>query len=378
MSRLERNSGTWLAAAESKRQHARSVSAKPCSPKLDYLVAFLIGVGAMAVAVLVVPQLRGVSHLAAVPTGEVTGTSIRKPPASYYELLAMPPDELGNAEGTPVLLPNGIAEPIECIGVGRQVVSRAADGTATRADSGIDPGLWRVVRLKADDPQRGAVAVSLLRPVTWIDATSAEAGHFIHLSVPEVGIEGWAEVRSIEACPIEAIGPSEGVVAGTFATEKANTVGVYLDVLDEPIRTTPGHPFYSVERNTWVAAGQLQSGEHVRTSSGKTAVQRVETETSPRTVYNLEVCGTHTYFVSKAQVWVHNGCEVVVPKGTPRDKVAGKWPAAVTTDGQRVYVHTFHAEAVRLAREGAIMNQGIKVGWAVLSGAGELLSFIPE
>ncbi len=77
---------------------------------------------------------------------------------------------------------------------------------------------------------------------------------------------------------------------------------------------TPGHPFWSLTRNTWVSMGDLRLGEKLALAGGLTATAtrvRIERLASPVTVYNFEVADWHTYHVGTADtgwVFVHNLC----------------------------------------------------------------------
>jgi hypothetical protein len=86
---------------------------------------------------------------------------------------------------------------------------------------------------------------------------------------------------------------------------------------DDPdeIVGTPGHPFWSESRGTWVFLGDLEPGEVLRlTGGGLAEVVDVRLETAPGnstfTTYNMEVEDWHTYFVggggAAPGVWVHN------------------------------------------------------------------------
>jgi len=124
-----------------------------------------------------------------------------------------------------------------------------------------------------------------------------------------MAIRGLALVLSIGPCP--AIEPPEAggrVVTGTFVTERAEIVRVWLEGATEPIGATPSHPFYSKDRSGWVPAGELREGEAVRTLAAAAKVERIEPAAEPTTVYNFEVHRSHTYYVGSDQVWVHNPC----------------------------------------------------------------------
>lgn len=79
------------------------------------------------------------------------------------------------------------------------------------------------------------------------------------------------------------------------------------------VEATPRHPFYCVNSHSWVAAGELRSGDLLMTFTGDTLPVQ-EVVRSVRTsapVYNLTVEGAHTYFVGVGDgeaVLVHNTC----------------------------------------------------------------------
>jgi len=76
------------------------------------------------------------------------------------------------------------------------------------------------------------------------------------------------------------------------------------------IKATPTHPFWIVGTG-WVEAGSLVIGDKLLLYSGKiVTISGIENETlaKPVKVYNFEVEGWHTYFVSEQSVLVHNSC----------------------------------------------------------------------
>jgi hypothetical protein len=120
---------------------------------------------------------------------------------------------------------------------------------------------------------------------------------------------------------IEELGPGSQVIAcdilsgttGTcsvdrrFRREVSEVVEVRIG--ETTVATTADHPFYVVDCG-WVEAGGLVAGDALPTADGGVAqVFSVTVSTSPATpVYNLEVNGLHTYFVSELCVLVHNNC----------------------------------------------------------------------
>jgi hypothetical protein len=96
-------------------------------------------------------------------------------------------------------------------------------------------------------------------------------------------------------------------VVKTFVNETDTLVVVQVG--DEPIQTTPGHPFWVVGQG-WTFAADLEAGDEVVTAGGGRAVirevRREPIRGPPLPVYNLEVESTNTYFVGHEGVWVHN------------------------------------------------------------------------
>jgi hypothetical protein len=99
-------------------------------------------------------------------------------------------------------------------------------------------------------------------------------------------------------------------VVRTFQSEVQELVTVKAG--KETIKTTTNHPFW-VAGKGWVAAKELAKGERLVTPDEKTLVVgevRVEAVRGPPVaVYNFEVENTHTYFVGRSGVWVHNACD---------------------------------------------------------------------
>jgi Pretoxin HINT domain/Colicin D len=96
-------------------------------------------------------------------------------------------------------------------------------------------------------------------------------------------------------------------VLQTFNHETNYLVDVYIG--GEKITTTENHPFW-VKDVGWVAARDLGAGAQLETKGESwLGVDKVERHTEVATVYNFEVQGFHTYFVSDLGLLVHNGCD---------------------------------------------------------------------
>ncbi len=80
----------------------------------------------------------------------------------------------------------------------------------------------------------------------------------------------------------------------------------YVVIDGEAIATTPGHPFFTLERG-WVAASELRVGEHLpAATSGAGVVGSVSWLRGPDRMYDLTVDRAHTFFVGDGGWLVHN------------------------------------------------------------------------
>src|SRR5262249_3557240 len=117
----------------------------------------------------------------------------------------------------------------------------------------------------------------------------------------------------------DAVGVEHGrgcLVTGTFSRTVGDIVELRFSGEVEPIGTTASHPFWSLDRNGWAPAGELQMGERVKTvpgeETGAVSVVGSEHRSSMARVYNIEVERAHTYAVSAARILVHNSCRIGV------------------------------------------------------------------
>ena len=91
------------------------------------------------------------------------------------------------------------------------------------------------------------VEAEFIRPREWIESLGLVKGARLDLAVPELEIDGLAEVAAVRDCPPIAEGVGR-VVTGRFVTREAvNVVGVTLANGTE-IRATDVHPVWSVDR----------------------------------------------------------------------------------------------------------------------------------
>jgi RHS repeat-associated protein len=221
--------------------------------------------------------------------------------------------------------------------MGTGAVAGTAEGVTTRlvASGGHDAGTLKEAFV--DGTVGGLTAGALHGGAKLVKAVIRKAPSAARALTSKVG----AALEGHGACPCFAAGtlvatargpvPIEALRPGEFVTSRDETTGetttrpisqvfvtpdkevldlsfAHLDGTFETITATPGHPFW-VEGTGWVEARDLALGAPVQTAeSGLATLSATLSREERTTVYNLEVEGTHTYFVGETKAWVHNAC----------------------------------------------------------------------
>ncbi len=120
-------------------------------------------------------------------------------------------------------------------------------------------------------------------------------------------------------------------VTDTFTHEHVPTIHITTTAGD--ITTTATHPFY-VETKGWKTAGELESGDQLRTPDGSLVdILSIQATGKTETVHNIAVQGLHNYHIQTSDgvaILVHNnGCET----GQPDFVVTPKGEAIIVPDG---------------------------------------------
>jgi hypothetical protein len=121
--------------------------------------------------------------------------------------------------------------------------------------------------------------------------------------------EGDRVLTRSEVEPCQA--PTQGRVTGVFRSLAPAILWLTFST-GQVIGTTPGHEVWT-ERAGWTYAGLLKPGDALIDRSGnRSLVREIHLELTPKSVYNLEVESTHTFFVDG--LWVHNNsCPIILP-----------------------------------------------------------------
>ena len=204
--------------------------------------------------------------------------------------------------GTIVIRGDGGEQAIERNELGAKVQPRDAAYVELNPP---DPATWRKVTLRALNAADADVEIELLRPLSWLESQSAAPGSVVHVEIAELNLDGDARVLSIEPCPPIERGPG-AVITGRFSHISNDLVDVWVEGLEEPITGTSRHPFWSVTRQAWAPACELQTGELLEGKSGTAQVVSVSYRDDGQQVYNIEVHDEHNYRASALGVVVHN------------------------------------------------------------------------
>ncbi|WP_328611670.1 polymorphic toxin-type HINT domain-containing protein [Amycolatopsis sp. NBC_00345] len=246
------------------------------------------------------------------------------------ELVQQYKDALGAANKGIVdfIKENGADVLLELIGV--------KDAQRCFGEGDIVSCLWTVVNvgsllaLVAKIPQVGAAIVKIGGGVTKFLETSAAGTKIL-----EKTRDLLEKLRVICNCfpagtmvatasgekPIEHIKVGDRVWARDLATghsQLRGVVGLFNKHADElltitvgatTLEVTPQHPFWVVGRG-WVTAGDLRLGERLQSlRADQPVIASITRRDVQTTVYNFEVEGDHNYYITDAQLLVHN-CSV--------------------------------------------------------------------
>jgi len=165
----------------------------------------------------------------------------------------------------------------------------------------------------------------------------------------------------VEACDLE----SEGNTCERRRVQKVfkNTTDHLLELSfgGKKLRTTDNHPFYVVNKGTWVEAKDLVKGDRLRTRSGhETAIENIRSQQCHFNVFNLEVEKHHNYYAGG--VLVHN-CNEAGSIGT------GAWKGVIALQAET---------AAAVQAEKAVASQVEKVIVKEVDSAGRAKVWTPH
>ena len=184
------------------------------------------------------------------------------------------------------------------------------------------PSQWRRYVLRLDKPDGEAVDIVLLKPVEWLEDNSDDGGRTVELDLAEFGAIGQARVLDVGPCPpidqLDSGLPARDsggrpqqrrLVTATFRHTSRKVLNLEIEGEPAPLGVTASHPFWSEDRQQFIAAGELRPGERLAGSRGEALrVRGITARSGALTVFNLEVDGEHVFFVGANGILVHNKC----------------------------------------------------------------------
>jgi len=180
----------------------------------------------------------------------------------------------------------------------------------------IGPETHRLLTIQAfdtwDDGTVDDINIKTVQPLWWVEENDAQVGNKVPLPLDllEMGLPDSLQgtVIDVQLCPK----PKDGT--GRLVLTTVNHLN--RDVIEltmrnsrgrqETLRPTGTHKFYSVTRNEWLSASELQEGEQLDGYDGVISVASVEQIPGTHRVYNMTVQGEHLYRVARCGVLVHN------------------------------------------------------------------------
>jgi hypothetical protein len=226
-----------------------------------------------------------------------------------------------------------------------------------------DPATWRKLTLRMPKDNGRWLTVELLRSLDWIEAEAAAVGETIFLDLADMGAFGDAEVVSIDPCP--PIQPGTGnVITGRFIheVEPGEVIELRFSGQPEATRVTKNHPYWSVDREDFIPAGELREGETVDclNGSGTTTVASITPSDYSGLVYNLEIHGEHVYRVGSSGLLAHNAC------AGQHHMIPRSWGARIPyrhvslprlTEQQHTHIHTAFSDFLENKFKRRFMSQ---------------------
>ena len=128
------------------------------------------------------------------------------------------------------------------------------------------------------------------------------------LTLPEMGVSGTAYASYLGPCPAIKYGNGT-VVTGKFThrSDGSELVRLRLEGESEPVSVTKSHPYWSPDREEFVAVAKLRVADVVSTNLGMRQVLSIEPCEYRDHAINLETT-EHVYRVGSTGALVHNAC----------------------------------------------------------------------
>lgn len=173
---------------------------------------------------------------------------------------------------------------------------------------------WKQLSLELKQLNGSISKIKLLRPLWWLKQNEINnCGDILYLSMPEMGCEGFAEVKSIvpfyfnKTCSTESDEDDYELqpITGIFEHISDDVWKLVFDDHDT-LGVTGNHPIFSLDAYDWQLAKDLAVGETILGRDGNRVLKEKNRFLGEFSVFNLEVRKEHNFLVGKGQLVVHN------------------------------------------------------------------------
>ena len=201
----------------------------------------------------------------------------------------------GAAKGAAIGLVSGAVEGAIGGAISHRINTGSWEGAGEAALNGMADGAL-------NGAITGAIVGAVASPNCFVAGTPVQTEDGVQtIETIQAGDKVWAWDEETDTVALKE-------VVETYVNETTELIHVFVD--GEEIVTTPAHPFYSPVKG-WTDAVHLRAGDILVLLNGEyVVVERVQHEIleAPIAVYNFQVEGYHTYYVSDVGVLVHNSC----------------------------------------------------------------------
>ena len=166
---------------------------------------------------------------------------------------------------------------------------------------------WEVIDLEVQGRDGQVITLTVLRPRSWLLERDTDDDGAFEISMPELGVDGIAYIVQVREPPLLEVGPGR-VVLSTISRPSDHIMNLRFESETDELHVTREHRFYSVDRDAWIAARELEIGEGVHGRHGPTPLLS-RAPSSSGDVFNIEVERDHEYLVGVSALRVHNVCD---------------------------------------------------------------------
>ncbi|WP_226671325.1 polymorphic toxin-type HINT domain-containing protein [Metabacillus litoralis] len=210
-------------------------------------------------------------------------------------------DAVGNlVDGNPWGVVLSLVGIVPVVGDGTKIIADIVS-FANRTSNNLDKAVYFVDKIlrKIDNSLADEALSKLLRTCNCFSAGTKVLTDTGQKSIEEIDIGDQVLSKNDET--------GETAYKEVIGLFQKDTDEIYsLQIGNEKMKVTAEHPFWLDEKG-WTQVEELKIGDLLVTSDGqKLPIENITKEKTEETVYNFEVEGFRSYFVTNLGIWVHN------------------------------------------------------------------------